>query len=87
MAKVAFITHVSEDAAIAATITDHLERNGDPCWLAPREATPGSDYSAEIIGAIEASAVFILVLSECLKPAARSRHSAGRRSGSKFWPM
>jgi hypothetical protein len=64
MAKVAFISHASEDAAIATTITEYLERNGVPCWLAPRDATPGSDYSAEIIGAIEASAVFVLVLSE-----------------------
>ena len=28
MAKVAFISHASEDAAIAATITDYLENNG-----------------------------------------------------------
>ena len=64
MARVAFISHASEDAAIAATITDYLESNGVSCWVAPRDITPGREYSAEIVEAIESSAVFVLVLSE-----------------------
>jgi hypothetical protein len=28
MAKVAFVSHASEEAAIVASITDYLERNG-----------------------------------------------------------
>jgi hypothetical protein len=64
MATVAFISHASEDAAIAATITDYLESNGVSCWVAPRDITPGREYSAEIVEAIESSAVFVLVLSE-----------------------
>ena len=64
MAKVAFISHASEDAAIAAIVTEHLERKGIFCWIAPRDVTPGSNYSTEIVGAIEAGAVFVLILSE-----------------------
>jgi hypothetical protein len=64
MAKVAFVSHASEDAAIAASITDYLERNGVTCWIAPRDVTPGGDYGAEILHGIETSAVFVLVLSE-----------------------
>jgi hypothetical protein len=64
MAKVAFISHASEDAAIAATITDYLENNGVSCWIAPRDLTPGREYSSEIVDGIESSAVFVLVLSE-----------------------
>ncbi len=64
MAKVAFVSHASEDAAIAASITDYLERNGVTCWIAPRDVTPGGDYGAEIVHGIETSAVFVLVLSE-----------------------
>ncbi len=64
MAKTAFISHASEDAAIAATITEFLESNGVSCWIAPRDLTPGREYSAEIVDGIESSAVFVLVLSE-----------------------
>jgi TIR domain len=64
MTKIAFISHASEDAAIAEVITEYLEKNGVSCWMAPRDADPGSDYSSEIIEAIEASTVFVLVLSE-----------------------
>ena len=62
--KLAFISHASEDAAVAQVITDYLERNGVSCWIAPRDADPGSDYSSEIIEGIKSSAVFVLVLSE-----------------------
>ena len=64
MARVAFISHASEDAAIAATITEYLESNGVSCWVAPRDVMPGREYSAEIVDGIESSAVFVLVLSE-----------------------
>ena len=64
MAKVAFISHASEDEAIATTITDYLESSGVSCWVAPRDVNPGRDYSSEIVEAIESSAVFVLVLSE-----------------------
>jgi hypothetical protein len=64
MARVAFISHASEDAAIAATIADYLENNGVSCWIAPRDLTPGREYSSEIVDGIESSAVFVLVLSE-----------------------
>jgi hypothetical protein len=64
MAKVAFVSHASEDAAIAASITEYLERSGVTCWIAPRDVTPGGDYGAEIVHGIETSAVFVLVLSE-----------------------
>jgi hypothetical protein len=64
MAKVAFVSHASEDAAIAASIADYLERNGVACWIAPRDVTPGGDYGAEIVHGIETSAVLVLVLSE-----------------------
>ena len=58
MPKVAFISHASEDAAIAAAISDYLENNGVSCWIAPRDVTPGREYSSEIVDGIESSAVF-----------------------------
>lgn len=64
IAKTAFISHASEDEAVAHTISGYLERNGVSCWIAPRDVRLGADYASEIIDGIEASAVFVLVLSE-----------------------
>ena len=41
-----------------------LERAGSPCWMAPRDIAPGLDYGTQIIDAIEACTVLVLVLSE-----------------------
>jgi hypothetical protein len=40
-----------------------LESRGIRCWIAPRDVTPGVDWSAEIIDAIHASRVMVLVYS------------------------
>ena len=64
MAKVAFISHASEDAAIAATITDYLENNG--VHAGSRRATlllAASTRRKSWTGS-SSSAVFVLVLSE-----------------------
>ena len=63
MAKTAFNSHASPDAAIARTVTAHLERQAVSCWIAPRDVLAGADYGSEIIDGIESSAVFVLVLS------------------------
>src|SRR4051812_22063743 len=60
----AFISYASDDQEAAETISRYLERNGVTCWIAPRDVRPGADYAAEIVTAIETSAVFVLVLSE-----------------------
>ena len=64
MLKTAFISYASADEAVAATICRYLEGDGLPCWMAPRDVRAGADYASEIIDGIEASAVFVLVLSE-----------------------
>jgi hypothetical protein len=64
MAKIVFISYASEDVAIGTRICDYLEQNGLSCWIAPRDVTPGSDYSSEIVDGIESSRVFVLVLSQ-----------------------
>lgn len=37
MAKPVFICHAREDAALAEQVCDFLERQGIPCWIAPRD--------------------------------------------------
>jgi TIR domain/F5/8 type C domain len=63
MKRVVFISHSSADRAIAERLCTYLERNGVGCWIAPRDVTPGKNYGAAIIDAIDECRVFVLILS------------------------
>ena len=59
-----FVSHSSQDAAVANAIVESLEQHGIKCWIAPRDATPGSQYADEILRAVNEAKVLVLVLSE-----------------------
>src|SRR5712675_1952264 len=59
-----FVSHASQDAAVANAVVENLEQHGISCWIAPRNVTPGSPYADEIVGAINDAKVLVLVLSE-----------------------
>ena len=63
MKRVVFISHSSADRAIAEQICSFLEGHGLPCWVAPRDVTPGKNYGAAILDAIDECSVFLLILS------------------------
>jgi TolB-like protein/tetratricopeptide (TPR) repeat protein len=58
-----FISYASQDAATANAVVAALEHHGLKCWIAPRDVTPGALYADEIIRAINATKVLVLVLS------------------------
>jgi hypothetical protein len=64
MRRTVFISHSSADADAAWQICDYLEGQGVPCWIAPRDVTPGQEYAAEIIEGLLECPVLVLVLSE-----------------------
>src|ERR1700722_18254512 len=59
-----FVSHSSQDAAVANAVVENLEQHGIKCWIAPRDVTPGSQYADEIVAAINGAKVLVLVLSE-----------------------
>jgi hypothetical protein len=61
--RTAFISHSSKDKAIGEAVCSFLERNGIPCWIAPRDVTPGKNYGVAIVDAIDECGVFVLILS------------------------
>ena len=63
-AKEVFISYASQDAPIAKLLVEALENHGISCWIAPRDVVPGSLYADEIVGAINAAKIVVLVLSE-----------------------
>jgi hypothetical protein len=60
----AFVSHASDDRAMAEAICEQLEASGFRCWIAPRDVRPGQDYPQEIIRGIELSKCLVLVLSD-----------------------
>jgi len=59
-----FISYSSPDRALAHDLCVHLEAQQIPCWIAPRDVVPGSDFPGSIVDAIDASKVMILIFSK-----------------------
>jgi TIR domain len=59
-----FVSHVSEDRAVAVAIVNELERLGVPCWIAPRGVNPGRPFDNEIADAIETCQAMLLIFSD-----------------------
>ena len=58
-----FISHASEDGAVAEGICSHLEAKGFRCWVAPRDVRPGREWPLEIVTAIRGARAMVLVFS------------------------
>ena len=63
MAHDVFISYSSVDKPVSDAACAALEGRGIRCWLAPRDVTPGKDWSDAIIDAISDCRVMLLVLS------------------------
>ncbi len=58
-----FISHSSNNSAVAEDICGLIESNGHKCFLAPRDIRSGREYAEEIIDGIDRSDVMLLILS------------------------
>jgi hypothetical protein len=63
MARDVFISYAKGDKAVADRICAALEGNGISCWIAPRDAKPGQPYQVQLIRAIQACKLMVLVYS------------------------
>src|SRR5450755_4322822 len=81
-----FISYASQDAAVAVNVCAALEKARLPCWIAPRDVTPGSHYADHIMSAISGAKVLVLILSES---ALASKHVGKEveRASSKGRPI
>jgi len=61
--RAVFVSYSQPDRAPALGIVAHLEAHGIDCWVAPRDVEPGSDWAAQIVEAIAAARVMVLVFS------------------------
>lgn len=59
-----FISFSSKDAETADRLVAHLERAGQPCWIASRDIAAGSSYPAAITAAVTSASAILLLLSD-----------------------
>jgi TolB-like protein/Flp pilus assembly protein TadD len=86
LSKDVFVSYASQDASVANSLVEALERRDFRCWIAPRDVTPGDFYADAIVHAIDAAQALVLVLS---KDAAVSHHILREveRASSKRHPV
>jgi hypothetical protein len=58
-----FVSYSQPDRDCAYQLTHHLEAQGFSVWIAPRDVSPAAEWAAEIIDAISAARVMVLVFS------------------------
>jgi hypothetical protein len=84
-----FISHASEDHAIALAVCEALEGRGVPCWIAPRDITPGKDYAEALYDAIGECTSLVLVFSQHSNRSPQVRREVERaaRDGDPIIPF
>jgi TIR domain len=78
MAHHVFISYASKDKEIAGTVCEALEKDGIPCWIAPRDIPPGVEYADAIIEALNTCHVFLIILSEASNTSPQVRREVER---------
>jgi hypothetical protein len=63
VARDIFISYSQPDRDCAYDMTRHLEATGFTVWIAPRDVSPAAEWAAEIIDAISAARVMVLIFS------------------------
>lgn len=58
-----FLSHSAKDRDVADAACAALEARGVRCWVAPRDITPGREWSEAIIEALQGARVMVLVYS------------------------
>jgi hypothetical protein len=74
----AFISYSSQDQDWANRVCAFLEAVGFPCWIAPRDILPASEYGTSILHAIETSRLMVLIFSEQANQSAQVRREVER---------
>ena len=63
MPREVFVSYSQPDRECASEVVSVLEANNFSVWIAPRDVSPSADWAEEIIDAISAARVMVLVFS------------------------
>jgi hypothetical protein len=73
-----FVSYSQADHEPAFGLVSRLESCGIDCWIAPRDVTPAADWAEEIIDAIAAARVMVLVFSPSTNDSPQVRREVER---------
>lgn len=73
-----FVSYSRSDRALALELVSWVESHGIDCWVAPRDIAPAADWAAEIIDAIAAARVMVLVFSASANASPQVRREVER---------
>ncbi len=63
MVREVFVCYANQDDTVAEAVCSKLEENGIQCWMAPRDVTPGQNFTEAIMDAVSQSRIMVLVFS------------------------
>jgi hypothetical protein len=72
------ISYSKQDKKWADAACSVLEARGIPCWIAPRDITPGTEWGAAIISGIDACKVMVLIFSASANESPQVRREVER---------
>lgn len=73
-----FVSYSQSDREPAFELVAWVESHGIDCWIAPRDVSPAADWAAEIIDAIAAARVMVLVFSASTNDSPQVRREVER---------
>ncbi|MBP3633007.1 MAG: TIR domain-containing protein [Oscillospiraceae bacterium] len=59
-----FISYSTKETSAAEKVCAYLEENNIPCWMAPRNISPGASYASQIVGAIHDCSMMVVLASQ-----------------------
>jgi len=73
-----FVSYSQPDRELAFEVVSRVESQGMGCWVAPRDISPAADWAAEIVDAIAAARVMVLLFSASANTSPQVRREVER---------
>jgi hypothetical protein len=87
MSHQVFLRYYSSDKAVAEKLCEHLEKCGIPVWMAPRNISSSMGWNEQIINAVDAAKVVILIYSgqKAIPPQIERELSLAQKNGAAIF--
>jgi hypothetical protein len=78
MHRPVFVSYSQADRDTAFELVERVESEGIECWVAPRDIEPSAEWAAEIIDAISAARLMVLIFSNSSNDSPQVRREVER---------
>jgi hypothetical protein len=73
-----FVSYSQPDRDMTLALVAHLESHDIPCWVAPRDVPPATDWAEQIVEAIARASIMVLVFSSSTNGSPQVRREVER---------